>query len=215
MGNATNRTRWCLIQKLQLEAQAHTSHHAICNHLLLESLNTVGPILRRLCKFVSQFCEVYLLWKKNQIQESHCHKILCMFGQQCCWFMCKTFWLSDTWHYIMKLPCQTGWFHAFSIAIQTLFKLRFRFWDCYKILYMPWQLCCHGMCKIVLQSGSQYLNFSKAKFPIKDELRTKDLQGNEPRTEDSWLILHSDIQQTAVKICIMTWLTIMKTQSYP
>ena len=42
-----------------------------------------------------------------------------------------------------------------------------RFWysDRYKILYMAWQLCCHGMCKTLLRSDGQQRNYSQAKFP--------------------------------------------------
>ena len=37
--------------------------------------------------------------------------------------------------------------------------------DRYKILHMTRQLCCRGMCKILLRSGDHWLNNSKAKFP--------------------------------------------------
>ena len=42
---------------------------------------------------------------------------------------------------------------------------RFLYSDCYKILYMARQLCCRGMCKILLRSDGQQRNYGKAKFP--------------------------------------------------
>ena len=45
--------------------------------------------------------------------------------------------------------------------------------DCYKFLHMPWQLCCHGMCKILMQSDEQELNFCKMFCVIRFELWTK------------------------------------------
>ena len=37
--------------------------------------------------------------------------------------------------------------------------------DCNKILHMPWQLCCHGLCKILLQWDGQDPNYSQTKCP--------------------------------------------------
>ena len=41
---------------------------------------------------------------------------------------------------------------------------QFSYSDHYKILYMAWQLCCHGMYKHLLWSGRHQQNYSKAKF---------------------------------------------------
>ena len=38
--------------------------------------------------------------------------------------------------------------------------------DCYKILYMEWQLRCCGMCINLLQYNGQKRNYSNAKFPF-------------------------------------------------
>ena len=42
---------------------------------------------------------------------------------------------------------------------------RFKYSDCYGILYMVRQMCCRGMCKYLFRSDDQQRNYSKAKFP--------------------------------------------------
>ena len=41
---------------------------------------------------------------------------------------------------------------------------RFEYSDCYKILCMAWQLCCHGMCKNLLRSDGQQRIMARGSF---------------------------------------------------
>ena len=60
--------------------------------------------------------------------------------------------------------------HILLIILPLWFKfygnfilISIKFYSCNrdKFLHMPWQLCCHGMCKILLWSDSQKLNYLK------------------------------------------------------
>ena len=47
----------------------------------------------------------------------------------------------------------------------SLFSSKFQLRYCHKILHMTWQLCCHGICKILWQSDDQKMNH-KIKFSL-------------------------------------------------
>ena len=69
-----------------------------------------------------------------------------------------------------------------------------RFWynDRYKILYMARQLCCHGMCKNLLQIDGQQQSYGKAKFPSNLNCGQKNVSETNPSTQTrlhaSWCI---------------------------
>ena len=62
---------------------------------------------------------------------------------------------------VLCLVCPVARFtNAFSLIIQ--FNGNFIYWtDRCKFLHMPWQLCCHGMCKILYLCHHHELNYSE------------------------------------------------------
>ena len=58
--------------------------------------------------------------------------------------------------------------------------------DPFNILHMARQLCCRGVCKILLRSDHRWLNYNKAKFPsnLNCEQNTVDETGSKLRSHE-------------------------------
>ena len=90
------------------------------------------------------------------------------------------------------------YFYSFTKTFFSHFKrdgkfilLSPKFWqsDHYKISHMTRQLCCRGMCEILLRSGDQWLNYSKAKFPLNLNCEKNTVSETGPSTYHNHLLV--------------------------